>query len=58
MVYCKYKLTLNLSKTCFMVFPKDRKQDEFKILVIVNDVVLDFVNDYKYLGITLDNDLK
>jgi hypothetical protein len=39
-----------------MVFPKVKKQDEFKI--IVNDVVLDNVNDCKYLGITLDNDLK
>jgi hypothetical protein len=50
------KLTLNLSKTCFMVFPKVKKQDEFEI--IVNKVKLENVNSCKYLGVTLDNELK
>jgi hypothetical protein len=50
------KLTLNLSKTCFMVFPKVTNQDEFEI--IVNNVKLENVNSCKYLGITLDNELK
>jgi hypothetical protein len=39
-----------------MVFPKVKKQGEFEI--IVNNIKLENVNSCKYLGITLDNELK
>jgi hypothetical protein len=49
------KLSLNLSKTCFMVFPA--KNDD-KIKIIVNGIELCKVTECKYLGVTLDHELK
>ena len=50
------KLTLNLSKTCYMIFPKAQNQDE--VAIVVNNVKLKNMNECKYLGVILDNDLK
>ena len=50
------QLTLNLSKTCYMIFPKAQNPDETAI--DVNNVKIKNVNECKYLGVILDNDLK
>jgi hypothetical protein len=47
---------LNLSKTCYKIFPKAQNQDE--VAIVINNVKLKNVNECKYLGVILDNDLK
>ena len=39
-----------------MIFPKAQNQDE--VAIVVNNVKLKNVNECKYLGVILDNDLK
>ena len=49
------KLTLNLSKTCYMIFSR-KQQDNIKITV--GRHLIENVSNCKYLGILLDNELK
>lgn len=49
------RLTINVSKTCYMVF-SSRNQSEIKIFV--NNMELSKVAACKYLGVTLDEELK
>ena len=49
------KLSLNLTKTCYMVFPH-KYQDHIKI--VVDDLEIQKVSTCKYLGVTLDSKLK
>ena len=39
-----------------MIFPKAQNQDE--VAIVVDNVKLKNVNECKYLGVILDNDLK
>jgi hypothetical protein len=55
----KNKLTLNIKKTKFMVFSSAYKSKipRDKIDLWINKTLLKEVNEYKYLGITLDSSL-
>jgi hypothetical protein len=50
------RLTLNLSKACYLIFPKAQNQDE--VAIVVDNVKLKNVNECKYLGVILDYYLK
>jgi len=49
------KLSLNVSKTCCVVFPSINQD---KVKIIIDNTELDNVSECKYLGVILDNDLK
>jgi hypothetical protein len=51
----RYKLSLNLSKKCCMVFPPNQRN---KVEIVVDGFKIGNVSQCKYLGITLDDDLK
>jgi hypothetical protein len=53
------KLSLNLSKTHYMIFqPPGKKLEEPKIDLIVNNIKIEQVKYTKFLGIIIDKKLK
>ena len=48
------KLTLNLSKTCYMVFSSEKNED---IKLVINNTEIEKVKSCKYLGIYIDDEL-
>lgn len=54
-----YRLTLNMDKSKYMLFinktTKKRKEFNSKETVRIGDYVMSPVNEYKYLGIILDD---
>ena len=52
------KLTVNLGKTKYMFFSKNARDDCELALINVNGMQLEFVYNFSYLGIVLDNKLQ
>ena len=54
---CSNKLSLNVSKTKYMCFHKSNKTVTYPKLKI-NNVTIDRVNDFKFLGLIISSNLK
>ena len=54
---CANKLTLNVSKSKYMIIANKRKPPKEDFEVKINNVKLDRCSSYKYLGIFIDEDL-
>ena len=50
------KLTLNISKTHFMVFHR-AKQKKYKIVIEINNILIEQVRHIKFLGVIFDDNL-
>lgn len=57
--YCmRWRMTVNAGKTKTMVFRKNRQTKYEKISMHYGDILLEQVNQYKYLGVIFDETLK
>jgi hypothetical protein len=51
-------LTLNVSKCKFVIYGSSRKVAKFdNVSITVNDSILDRINSFKYLGVTIQQNL-
>lgn len=51
------KLTLNVSKTNYLVFSSPTKTQSYQVNLKMDDILIKKIDEYKYLGVTLDSAL-
>ena len=52
------RLTLNNEKTYYIVFHRGRRKSHNNIKLCIDDAIIEEVSTIKYLGVTLNNNLK
>lgn len=55
--FTKNKLTLNVFKTNYLVFSSPTKTQAYVVNLKMDDILLKQIDEYKYLGVTLDSAL-
>ena len=59
--YYKYfalnKLTLNESKTKYMIFSKNKKSEVNHDILKINDIIIERVKSFKFLGLVINENL-